>query len=150
MLVVLLLMSAVALMMPRVFTPTMRVVREAPAASNAIATNHVMIEQLRRDVWGASDVRAADDGLSLNVTVAGQTTRWSVAPKETDNGPAIAVTRAAGDAETRAWNVQAVTMHFENSPAGALVRFGPQQASDDSILLVNQLAQLQGKAGGVR
>ena len=42
----------------------------------------------------------------------------------------------------------AVTMRFEPSPAGVLVRFGPAQAGDDSILLVSELAQLNRGSGG--
>src|SRR6476620_6926776 len=72
MLIVIMLLGAVGLMMPRIFTPTLRVVREAPAAGNAIITSHVMIEKLRRDVWGASDVRAAADGSSLIASTGGR------------------------------------------------------------------------------
>jgi hypothetical protein len=147
MLVVILLMGTIGVLMPRIFTGTMRIVREAPAASNAIATNHAVLDQLRHDAWAASEVRPAADGQSLTIAIAGRQILWSVQPKQTDNGPAIDVTRTAGD-DRRSWNVSAVTMRFDPSPAGALVRFGPAGAGDDSILLVSQLAQLQRGGGG--
>jgi len=150
MLIVIMLLGAVGLMMPRIFTPTMRVVREAPAAGNAIITSHVMIEKLRRDVWGASDVRASADGVSLTALSGGREIHWLIQPKQTDNGSEIDITRAGGgDDQSKTWNLSALTMRFEPSPAGTLVRFGPPpQAGDDSILLVNQLAQLSRRSAG--
>lgn len=50
--------------------------------------------------------------------------------------------------DRRSWMLAAVTMRFEPSPAGVLVRFGPAQAGDDSILLVSELAQLNRGSGG--
>jgi type II secretory pathway pseudopilin PulG len=147
MLVAILLLGAVGVLLPRIFTGTMRVVREAPAASNAIITNHAMLDQLRHDTWAASEIRAAADGQSLTIAIAGREIRWSVQPKQTENGPEIDVTRTAGD-DRRSWNVSAVTMRFDPSPAGALVRFGPAGVGDDSVLLVSQLAQLRRGGGG--
>jgi type II secretory pathway component PulJ len=147
MLIAVMLLGAAGLLMPRIFTSTMRVVREAPAASNAIASHHALLEQLRRDAWGAGETAPAEDGRSLRVSLAGQEIRWSVQPRQAVSGPEIEVTRTAGD-ERRTWILSAVTMQFERSPAGVLVRFGSEPAADDSILLVNQLAQLRRGGGG--
>jgi hypothetical protein len=71
---------------------------------------------------------------------------WSVRSHQTDNGPAIEVMRASDDGR-RSWNLAAVTLRFEPSPAGVLVRFGPPPAGDDSILLVSELARLNRGSG---
>jgi hypothetical protein len=147
MLVVIILMGAVGVILPRAFTGTMRVVREAPAASNAIATSHAMLDTLRPDVWSANETAAAADGQSLRISVAGRQVNWTVRSLQTDNGPAIEVMRVSGD-ERRSWNLAAVTMRFEPSPAGVLVRFGPPPAGDDSILLVSELARLNRASEG--
>lgn len=87
MLVVIILLGAVGAILPRAFTGTMRVVREAPAASNAIVTNRAMLELLRRDVWGSSKTEAAADGHALRVVLAKQQVEWTIRSLQTDNGP---------------------------------------------------------------
>src|ERR1700752_2544552 len=73
MLVTLILLVTAGLLLPRLFRVTMRVVREAPEARDAIVRHDAAIDALRRDVWSAREIVVEDNGKSLRLSFSGQT-----------------------------------------------------------------------------
>ena len=102
MLAALILLTAFALVASRLFTWSMRVTAEAPAAEGQILVFDSMLEQLRADAWSGTSLRAADE---RSLEISGGAIRWAV----DDDGT---VARTA-DGEVRTWRDVGRRVRFE-------------------------------------
>jgi type II secretory pathway pseudopilin PulG len=109
MLVAIALLTAFALIASRLFTWSMRITAEAPAAEQQILLFESWLDDVRRDVWSAVQVRATDE-----FNLAADEVRWTIR----DDG---SVERSAGG-ETRAWDGVGARVRFEADESGVIVR----------------------------
>jgi type II secretory pathway pseudopilin PulG len=133
MLAALILLTAFALVATRVFTWSMRVTAEAPAAEGQVLLFDSMLEQLRADAWSGASVRTTDD---RTVSVSDGAVRWNVR----DDG---SVARRSGG-ETRTWLDMGARVRFEPDDAGLIVRVLDRRGNpSDRILLPSEVELLR-------
>jgi hypothetical protein len=101
--VVIILMATVGLIIARLFSATMRVVGEAPAAQNAIARAESMLRQLRADAWGATAIASPSPHEAQIRWGDGRSVSWrigdDVVVRTSDREEAMRWPREPGDGE---------------------------------------------------
>jgi type II secretory pathway pseudopilin PulG len=117
MLFILGMLAVAGLLTTRLFTASMRVIDQAPAARDRQTSIEHISMALRRDVWSASAIQLPDSRTIVLANPDGQTTRWTV----DEHG----IIRSSGGAERR-WPV-AMPLWFESIEAGVALR-GPGAA----------------------
>ena len=86
---VLIMLAVVGLVSARLFRATMRVIDDAPASQDAIATSEAMLRQLRADCWTAHAMTSATNDQAEIRTRDGKAISWRVSEST--------ITRTEGD-----------------------------------------------------
>lgn len=133
MLAALILLTAFALIATRVFTWSMRVTVEAPAAEGQILLFDSMLAQLRADAWSSRSSRTIDQ---RSLELGDGAIRWAVR----DDG---SVARTSGH-DTRTWREVGGRVRFAPADAGVIVRVLDRRGNlDDQVLLSSEVELLR-------